>query len=36
MSGKDGLDQLAIHAIVVDNQNLDHLSASWTGTHGAR
>ena len=35
MSGKNGLDQLAVHAIVVDNQNLDHLSASWAGMYGA-
>jgi hypothetical protein len=30
MSGEDGLDQIAVHAIVVDNQKLDHISASRT------
>jgi hypothetical protein len=31
MSGEDGLDQLAVHAIIIDNQNLDHTSASPAG-----
>ena len=35
MSGEDGLDQLAVHAVVVDNQNLDHIAASRTGMHGS-
>jgi len=35
MSGEDGLDQFAVHAIVVDNQNLDHISTSRTGMRGA-
>jgi hypothetical protein len=28
MPGEDGLDQLAVHAIVVDNQNFNHTLAS--------
>jgi hypothetical protein len=34
MPGEDGLDQLTVHAIVVDNQNFDHISTSRTGTRG--
>jgi hypothetical protein len=36
MSGKYGLEQLAVHAIVVDNQKFDHISASQAGMSGAR
>jgi hypothetical protein len=34
MSGEDGLDQLAVHAIVVNNQNFDHTSASRAEMRG--
>ena len=35
MSGHDRLDQLTVHTVVVDNQNLDHVSALQTRMHGA-
>jgi hypothetical protein len=28
MPGENGLDQLAVHAIVVNHENFDHASAS--------
>ena len=34
MPSEDGLDQLTVHAIIVDNQNFDHFSTSRTGTRG--
>jgi hypothetical protein len=34
MSGEDGLDQLTVHTVIVDDQNLDHHSASRTEMHG--
>jgi hypothetical protein len=35
MSGEDGLDQVAVHAIIVNNQKLDHASAPPAGIRSA-
>src|SRR6185295_11318127 len=35
MSGENGLNQLAVHTVIVDNENLDHRSASRTEMPGA-
>ena len=35
MTGQDGLEQVAIHAIVIDDKDFDHSQSSRTGMHGA-